>query len=441
MGATDDLARFAASLTLSQIPESACEAAKSAIVDVIACALAGRDERVARNARQWVISEGGAPVAAIWGTTARASPSRAAFANGTAAHCLDYDDVNWAMNGHPSTVLVPAVLAALESHRGRGSDLLLGYIAGLEVAGRIGEMAGRVHYDTGWHPTATLGTLGATAAVAKVFGIDASALKTAFGIAVSTVSGSRMNFGTDTKPLHAGLAAERALVAVELTRRGVTARQDGLEASMGFLDLYARGEHPVARTALEPLVLVEPGIELKPYPSCRFTHRVIDAVRALRARHPQDDPEKIECTVDPFCRKILIYPTPRTGLEAKFSMPYCTAIAWIDGATRLASFADERIVRNDVKSLASRVHVHDGRPEEETVTIIFRDGTSDAESRTFPLGHPANPMSEAQRLDKVKSCAEPVIGTVATARLIETVRSLEDLGDVRELSRVLAPAT
>ena len=440
MSETAKLSAFALDLELVDVPASALETARAAILDALACAVAARDERVAKGLRSWAAEQGGRPQATLWGSRERAPVGTAALINGTAAHALDYDDVSWALQGHPTVPLLPAAFALAEAAGASGADLLGAYVAGFEVESRVGEALTRSHYARGWHPTATLGILGATTAAARLLGLDARGLRTAYGICCSRASGSRMNFGTDTKPLHAGLAARAGLEAARFAALGITARQDGIEADMGLADLYA-GVRPLELGALgDPFALDEPGLELKPYPACRFTHRTIDAVLALRERHPGASVVSIECEVDPFALEILIHPEPTTGLEAKFSLPYCAAVAWLDGWPELASFGDARASKADVQDLLRRVSVRATAEPDDAVTLVLPDGERDTERVRVARGHPDRPLDTGERLRKVRSCTARVLGDERTERLIATVDDLESLADVADLARLLVPA-
>jgi 2-methylcitrate dehydratase PrpD len=279
---------------------------------------------------------------------------------------------------------------------------------------------------------------GATAASGLLLGLDERALARAFGIALSRAAGTRANFGTDTKPLHAGLAARAGLEAAELAARGVTAREDALEMEMGLADLYG-GAQPFALPRLDDgFALERPGIELKPYPSCRFTHRAIDAVLALREKHAGRALRAIECESDPLGLKILIYPEPRTGLEAKFSLQYCVAIAWLDGWPGLDAFSDARAAASDVQALLRRVRVRESRSADEHVELVFADGTSARESVRIARGHPQQPLSDEQRTAKALLCLSPALGASRARALVDAVGALEEVRDVRELARGLA---
>jgi len=345
--------------------------------------------------------------------------------------------VNWAMNGHPTVPLLPAALAAAEVAGASGAELLRAFVAGFEIEARIGQMLGRPHYERGWHATATAGVFGAAAAAGLLLGLDAGQLRRAFGIACSRAAGTRANFGTDTKPLHAGLAARAGLEAAELARLGVSAREDALEAEMGLADLYGAGR-PTLPPLGAPFALERPGLELKPYPSCRFTHRAIDAVLALREKHGESALSAIEIAGDPLGLKILIYPAPRTGLEAKFSLQYCAAVAWLDGWPGLASFSDARAARDDVQALLKKVAVREARGPEEEVELVFRDGTRARETVRLAKGNPERPLSEAERLAKVRACVATKLGQARAEQLAASVERLESLADLGELVGCLA---
>jgi 2-methylcitrate dehydratase PrpD len=436
MGFSAEIVARAARRTLADVPSAAIDAAKAAILDTFAVALAARNERVVSIVEGFVRDEGGTGACAIWGSELRASPPRAALVNGTAAHALDFDDVCWAMNAHPSSVLWPAALVAAEMAGASGAQALLGYISGFEAEADLGAALGKEHYAAGFHPTATLGTLAAAVAAGRVLGADESILRRALGIACSEAAGSRMSFGTDAKPLHAGLAAQAGVTAALLAVRGMTAREDSIEGELGFAALY-RGTVPT--TVRAHYALVSPGVELKPYPSCRFTHRVIDAVLALSARNEERGLLGIECVVDPFARDIVVHSRPTTGLEAKFSMEYCAAVAWLDGVPGPSAFSDARAAEDDVQRLLRRVTVRPGSADAETVTVRWADGRADSETVRVAKGSPSMPLTRTERLEKAQACASFQLRE-RFAPFVEQVERLEAVADVRQLTALLRPS-
>ena len=438
MSETARLADFALALRLEDVPVPVRATARAAILDSLCCAIAGRREPATRRVREFALAQQGAGVATLWGTGERVPAELAALVNGTAAHALDFDDVSWALNGHPTVPLLPAVFAAAEKTGASGADFLRAYVAGFEVEARLGQALGRGHYEKGWHATATLGVFGAAAAAGILLGLDARELRRAFGIAGSRAAGTRANFGTDTKPLHAGLAARAGLEAAELAKLGVTAREDIVEASMGLADLYAGQKPPRLPELGRPFALEDPGLELKPYPSCRFTHRTIDLVLALAEKHAERTLESLEIATDPLGLKILIYPAPRTGLEAKFSLQYCAAVTWLDDWPGLASFSDERALRPDVQSLLRRVHVREAPGDDEQLEAVFADGSRVRLSERHARGSREYPLGDWERLEKVHGCVFPELGSGAPERLIAAVDELESVPHLRELVRCLA---
>jgi 2-methylcitrate dehydratase PrpD len=207
---------------------------------------------------------------------------------------------------------------------------------------------------------------------------------------------------------------------------------------MGLADLY-EGKKPLVLPRLgNPLALEDPGVELKPYPSCRFTHRAIDAVLDLRAQHAGRELAAIECATDPLALKILIYGEPRTGLEAKFSLQYCVAVAWLDGWPGLGAFSDARAEKADVQALLRRVTVRETRGPEEEVELVFRDGGRAREAVRLAKGNPAKPLSDAERVAKLRGCLEPSLGAARAEEVIDETAHLEDVRDVAALARSLS---
>ena len=250
--------------------------------------LAGADEPVARIVRDVVRAEGGIALATVVGTTLKTSPGWAALANGAAGHAHDFDDTNFALLGHPSVPLLSTAAG-----RGGGRDgrrrraLVLGYIVGFEVDVALGTALNPAHYTRGWHATSSIGTLGCAAAAARIMGLDLVQTRHALAIAASHASGLKENFGSMTKPYHAGHAARNGLLAAQLAREGMTASETRARRPAGL----RRGLRRRTRLdqALEGLGrtwhLLGSGIAVKPYPSCALTHSAIDALIDLRAEH------------------------------------------------------------------------------------------------------------------------------------------------------------
>ena len=406
-----------------------------AFVDTVAVLLAGRDTPA---------------VAALIGTVpavASGGPSRcltigrpmaarsAALIDGTSAHALDYDDVDDALLAHPSAVLVPAILAEGEACGASGDDLLDSYRRGLETCRAVAAAIGiEGHYHAGWHSTSTIGTIGAAAAVARLLRLPAEAVRHCFGLAATMAAGSRQNFGTMAKPLHAGLAAERGILAAELAARGFTADPDQLEGPMGFLALYGGGTSPRVSEAL-PIDADPDGLNVKLYPCCYATHAAIDASLELAATRPAGtEIIAVEVVVPPGGLAPLIHHRPTDGLQAKFSLEYAVAAALLDGGVTLASFDDARVRADDVQKLlrdvqlASAATPPSGPPAwsdafAAVVTVSTSDGASATGRVDRPAGHATRPVTDERLRVKFADCLAGA-GIEGSDVRYETLRNL-----------------
>lgn len=285
---------------------------------------------------------------------------------GYAGHALDFDDFHPDFRGHPTTVILPALFAlAADNPQLSGEAFLDAYIIGVETAGRLGLAAGAYHYKAGYHSTATLGTIAAAAAAARL--VNASIEQTAniLGIAATRASGLRAQFGSAIKPLHAGFAAESAVIAAKLALAGVEG-QPG-EVLEAFLSSGGGGlEQPDKLTAdwAEPWRIVSPGLEFKPYPTCAGTHSAADAAFVLREEWLQAsgkpltelfaDLDRIEVSFPPGGDIAASVRDPQNGIEARFSLEYVIAAVLLRNRLSLADFG-EGPVEAEIYALASKV--------------------------------------------------------------------------------------
>jgi 2-methylcitrate dehydratase PrpD len=453
MGVTVQLAAFVVETTLAHIPLQACARAKEAMLDGLGCALIGSPTPIGKLITQYVRERSETSRAAVIGCGFKTSATLAALANGTMAHALDFDDVNWSMSGHPTVPLLPAVLALGQEAHASGAEVLLAYVLGFEVETKIGLGVNPRHYDLGWHATSTLGTLGAATACAKLLGLDVEKTRMALGIAASTAAGLRQNFGTMTKPLHPGQAAMNGVTAAQLARLGWTAEANILEAPYGFCQLYAGANQynldDIVKRLGHPFELLATGVAIKQYPCCAFTHRALDAMLALVQQHQLNaaDVVAVECRVGRPTMEVLIHTRPQTGLEGKFSMQYCLAAALLDKRIGLLSFSDEKVRRPAAQQLFERVTMrlhpevqHHGTSGEELpvmVTVTLRDGRTLSTPIQHPKGHPANPLTAIALQDKFEDCAYGVLERPDIRQVIELVQGLEQVDDIGTLMEVL----
>jgi len=449
--ATEQLVASALSLSMDALPPEAVEDMKLAVLDLAACCVAGSTDEGARLVADWA-SETSRGDALIFGTSKRASPALAALANGTSGHVLDFDDVSVRMI-HPSSTLVPALLAAGASNRVSGASLLNGYLAGFEVQARLCRELNPDHYARGWHTTGTIGTLGASVASSVVLGLDAETTRHALGIAASSAAGIRRNFGSMVKPLHAGHAAFHGLQSAELAARGFTADHSVLEGVSGFLGVFSDLDRlPGLLAAFQPdapYELVVSGIAVKRFACCGAIHSAQDAILELQASHgfAARDVRHIECRVNKLVPNILVHHVTQDGLEGKFSMEYSVAVCLADGRAGPAQYLDVRAKDPSLLSLMRRIDVvvDEAMPVNlayfpTAVTVELGDGRTLSTRVDIPKGYPERPLAVAEVVDKARTCCVPTLADEQFTELVDVVLHLEELDDVRRIASLLAPA-
>jgi 2-methylcitrate dehydratase PrpD len=449
MEITCRFAEFARDTRYETLPPAVVTAARRAILDTLASAIAGSVEPAARIALEVERGFGGNPQAAVLGSDVRLSAAQAALVNGVAAHALDYDDVNYSLRGHPSAPILPAVLALGEHTGASGADVLAGFVVGFELECKLGRTQGPSHYARGWHATSTHGSVGAAAACASLLRLPVEETAMALGIAGSMAAGSRQNFGTMTKPLHPGRAAEAGLTAALLAGHGFTADPRMLEEPLGFIRLFSAAEDHDQSKALaelgEPFDIISPGISVKKYPCCYNTHRALDAILALRDEHQlsPDAVASVEVRLPESSAQPLIHPRPTSGLEGKFSMQYCMAAALLDGSPRLTAFEDASVQRPAAQDLLRRiemvtesgqVNMAEGPSE---VTVRLRDGTALQRRVEEPRGSGGDPLSWDELVEKFRDCAAVALPRRAADEALAAIERFETLPDVRGLMSLL----
>jgi len=432
-------------------PAAARQGAAAAICDTAGVMLAGATEPAARMV-QAMVSEESRGDSRILGTRVTTGPAGAALANGVAAHALDFDDMCFVSLAHPSCALVPAILAAGENAHAPGGAVLDAYVIGFEVECRLGIVMNPRHYhERGWHCTSTIGTLGAAAAAARVLGLSADQTRHALGIAASAAGGVKENMGSMVKPLHAGMAARNGLMAARLGSRGFAASADALDGPQGFLaamDSQHLALEPASADLGVRCEILETGITVKLYPSCAATHPPLDVLLDLKreAGFTHEHIDSIDIEVDSMTPRLLLYERPTTGLEAKFSMPFCAAAAMVVGHPDVDTFATNVIDNVAIQGLMPRVRMR-SNPAFDTsaplsravVTVALRDGRVLTRAADGARGYPGR-LSLDEIAAKFASCAARSISPTAAAAAWSRLQEIERLEDVRQLTALLAIA-
>ncbi len=441
---TAEIARRAATLAWRDLPDDLVERTKQCLLDWFAVAVAGAREELTDILVQEALEDGARGPASLVGRSEKVLPSVATLINGAASHALDYDDVNFAMGGHPTVTVVPALLALGEQMAASGRLFIESFVAGYETSGRVGRLVAPSHYGKGFHVTGTVGSFSATAAAGRMLGLTDAQLAVAFGIAATQAAGLKSNFGTMCKPLHAGTASEHGLRAARLAAKGFTARADSLECDQGFA--LSQSDHLNAELALgEP----PSGWHLrnnlfKYHAACYLTHAPIECAQEIRLKSnfPPERVKKITLRLDSGADRVCNIPHPKTGLEAKFSLRQTVAMALTGVDTAALASYDEAVTREPrIKALRDKITI-DFKPDWAhslaEMAIQLDDGTT--LEATHDSGIPWTDLGrQRQALEaKFAGLVTPVLGATGAQRLKDAIERIDTMSDVGELARASA---
>jgi 2-methylcitrate dehydratase PrpD len=441
---TAALANKAAALAFDDLSAAARELARQCVLDYLGVALAGADDQLVRLLLDEMAEAGGAPQASVIGHAARLPALSAALVNGSAAHALDYDDVNMAMPGHPSVAILPGLLALAEMRHSSGREIITAFVAGYETACRIGAALRPGHYNLGFHSTGTVGSFGAAAACARLLGLDAETTAVALGIAGTQAAGLKSQFGTMCKPFHAGRASQNGLLAARLAARGFSSRADIVECIQGFALTHGPDFSPEAALAAP-----EAGLHLfanlfKYHAACYLTHAPIECARRLRDEH-RLKPEQITALtlrLDRSCERVCNITAPVDGLQSKFSLrqTVAMALAGIDTAS-LAAYCAENAGDPGLVGLRERVSLDWQESWPQTLAELELEL---ADGRRITARHDAgiptaDIAEQGLRLAaKFDALVEPVLGAPRARELRETIAGLDSLTDIGSLTSLAA---
>ena len=426
--------RYAA-LRVTDLPDDVVMVAGQCMLDWFGCAIAGSAEPLARILRDEYADQTG--TCTVVGGDRPAPPAQAALINGATGHALDFDDTHTIMGGHPTAPLLPAAWAVAESLSRTGAELLAAFVAGFEIECRIGVGIGGDHYAKGWHNTSTIGVFGATAAAAHLLRLDRVAFGHAMGIAASQASGLKANFGTMTKPLHAGHAAGAGVSAARLAARGFTANAAAIEGNQGLAQAAGSGAGTFDRERVashDDDWLIRSTL-FKYHAACYLTHASIEAASSLR-RGRRDAVESVTLVVNPSILDVCGIPEPTTGLEGKFSLRATTALTLLGhDTTDSTTFVDATIQDSEVQSMLRRVVVETDRSLRTTqsrVVLVTSAGTQEA---AYDSGEPSTDLQlQGSKLDaKFHALVSPVIGAANADQLLNRLQGLADRADVSAL--------
>jgi 2-methylcitrate dehydratase PrpD len=460
MAVTAAAAKFIETVDFSAIPDEAIRIGTRCLLDGLGLFVAGSDEHSVRILAQDALHQGGRPEALLLGCGSVKGPaSLAARILGTAGHAHDWDDSQvsrdpehvYGLLTHPTTPPLTAALVTSQKLGGiSGRDFLVGFLTGLEVECKISEWMLPQHYKRGMHSSATVGTLGAYVAAAKIMGLTGEQLRWGIGIAASMAAGIRVNFGTMTKPLHVGRAAENGLIAASLASRGFTADPDALDGPWGFFAVQGGGVSPekIKQGFGRTWSIVDPGVSIKPYPCGVLTHPSIDLMLRLVTEH-DIRPEHIENVTLYAASNILNpirYPIASNHLQAKFSLPAELAMIAINRKAGKTEFSDRFVGSEPMQKMQRKIRTqYDPEMEKlgfdkmrSRITIRLTEGTTySGEADERYRGGPDNPLTNQELEAKVRACCEGVLDEDSQEKLIHAAWKVLELDDAASLAEAV----
>ena len=345
MGATETIAKWIVNTNYEDIPPEAIRVANESCFDLLGVILAGSVQPVGQIIQKYVSNQGAAPEATILSGGGQSTLANAALANGTMGHALDYDDFGGF--GHPTVAIFPALLAIGEHSGSTGRDLLEAYVVGCEVGLALQHTTKYKQMDKGFHSTAVIGRLACTAACAKLLNLDEYQTTMALGMAGSMASGLIHNFGTMTKPLHAGLTGRDGVTAVQLAQMGLTAGDQVVEHPFGFAaTVLGEGIYDLDDMAdnLGKPFRTQDALIIKKYPCCGGNHAMLDSLFSLMRDNDFGVDDVANAEIDQsYYSVVMLYQEPEDELKGKFSAKYNVAAALVDGEVKVDTFTQEKI--------------------------------------------------------------------------------------------------
>lgn len=458
-GLTKYVAQFVLNTKYEDIPSDVLALGKKSILDGFGLALAGSVAESGPICRKYIQSLGLCEGTTVIGSSLKSAPRFAGFVNGVSIHADDFDDTQLAVAKdrvyglltHPTAPVLPPCFAIAEIEKLSGKDFLLAYHLGVEVETKLAEASSPRHYEDGFHSTGTFGTLGSATACAKMRALPLEKILITYGIAAAEAGGLRENFGTMTKPFHAGHAAENGVVAADLAGLGWTAAEQILEAKRGFFHAYSGTYDPSAimNKLGNPWTFANPGVSLKPYPSGSLTHPAMTALLRLIRKYNivPAEVEKVDVGTNHNMPNALIHHHPETGLQAKFSMEFCLSVLLLERRAVLSQFTDEYVRRPEVQDMIRRINFYVDPIAEKAgydkmtslITVHLKDGRILKDQADFAKGSPADPMTLEETAEKFRGCAEHAKWPKSKAeKIIDFLKAVESAPDISALSPLLS---
>lgn len=434
MSRTSEFAEFFVQTNFEDIPEKVRRHAKTCILDWLGACLAGSVETPSKIVRSVIRGLGGKKESTLIGAQSKTTCLNAALANGVSGHAVELDDVNEVAIIHPAAPVIPAALAVAERCDSTGRDMITAVVLGYEAEVRLGIAMNPSHYDY-WHPTGTCGTFGATVTASKLLGLDKQQMIQALGIAGTQAAGLIETFGTMSKPLNPGRAAQSGVLAALLAHKGFTSTDQILDSKIGYC--YATSREPKLNEITEELGKRYAILKtcFKRHASCGHTHGAIDALQSIVSKYEVKPDMVQQIIVETYPIAVNVVgnkPEPRTSFDAKFSLHYCLAAALFSGRVGLEEFSEHRMREPKVRELSKKVVVRPGQEFANAVLGSARVTVCDSNGRRLsvkvdvPKGYPDNPLTNSELEQKFKALASIALPKNQVQRIIMKVEKLDE---------------
>jgi 2-methylcitrate dehydratase PrpD len=431
-GLSRKLAEFTVNLRLDQIPQTALDNARVAILDCFGVAVLAASQEIGEKLVRFAAKNAAPGSCVIWGTSLVSSARDAALLNGTLAHGLDYDDRN-----HASTYSLAASIAAAESSNDTGAKSLAAFVVGREVRAALDSLFSRRSSGIGpgakgWHSNGILGPIASACAASKILGLDVDQTLAAIGLAAGSCGALTRDGGTMAKPFRVGQAAATGITCALLARDGFTSDETPLEGRYGLLEALG----PIPDDVLISLGAnlgtefeLERDIRIKPFASCTASHAAVEAMLRLLAKHPirPADVEIIETDLKPYP---LVRQKPRRGYEGRFSMPFCLAHTLVYRRLEPDDFIDERLLEPWIPEL---MNCTQHLPDSSVLMVVLKSGARLTEAITTP----GDLKGWVEAVAKFKACTGKLFSEDQQRTIIQSIHGIHDLSSIRSLTASL----
>jgi len=417
------------------------ELAYHGFLDTISCIISGKNNSATEIVRK-TASRFGTGNCSVIGENIKLSSPNAALVNATSAHALDFDDNYRHAITHPSAVLVPALLALAEENNFGIKDVIDAYIVGLEIQARIGKFVNPQHYSAGWHSTSTVGVIGSAAACAHLLKLNKEQTLNCISISSSMASGTKKQFGTLTKPFHAGMASQNGIIAAYLAKNGLNACAEPITGVWGFIDLFTDENTDITEDIFDDeLMIIKYGLSPKRFPCCGSIHKTLDGILELMEEHSlkTDSVKRIETTVPKINFNNLKYNEPVTEAEAKFSMHYCVAVILNTGKLSLSDFTLEAInerkeIRDSLKHI-KMIEKDDCDNYSHDINIYLNNGAVIGTTVVNTKGLKELPFTTEERKSKFYDCVAEHLNSKDKDDLYNYLLNLEFLDSINNITK------